>query len=62
MLLQVDDKQIFLFPAWPKDMDVHFKLHAPYNTTVEAEVKEGKMVSLKVIPEERRRDVVMMLR
>ena len=60
--MQVDDKVIFLFPAWPKNMDVHFKLHAPYNTTVEAEVKDGKMISLKVFPEERKKDVVMMLR
>ena len=62
MLMQVDDKKIFLFPAWPKDINVHFKLHAPYNTTVEAEVKAGKMVSLKIFPEERAKDVVMMLR
>ena len=62
MLMQVDDKRILLFPAWPKNIDVHFKLHAPFNTTVEAEMKDGKMISLKVFPEERRKDVVMMLR
>jgi len=62
MLMQVDDKRILLFPAWPKNIDVHFKLHAPYNTTVEAEMKDGKMISLKVFPEERRKDVVMKLR
>ncbi|MBL7744904.1 MAG: hypothetical protein JNN00_15630, partial [Chitinophagaceae bacterium] len=28
MLMQTDDKRILLFPAWPKDKDVHFKLHA----------------------------------
>ena len=55
MLLQVDDKRILLFPAWPKDMDVHFKLHAPYNTTVEAELKKWKDITLKVLPEERER-------
>ena len=55
MLLQVDDKRILLFPAWPKEKDVHFKLHAPYNTTVEAELKDGKLVSLKILPEERRK-------
>ena len=60
--VQVDDKKIFLFPAWPKSVDVHFKLHAPYNTTVEAEWKNGKMISLNVFPEERKKDVVMMLR
>ena len=57
MLLQTDDKKILLFPAWPKDKDVHFKLHAPYNTIVKAEWKNGKLEMLKVLPEERRKDV-----
>jgi len=60
MLMQTDDKKIYLFPAWPKDQDVHFKLHAPYKTTVEAELKNGKIVSLKVIPESRRKDITVM--
>lgn len=62
MLLQTDGKRILLFPAWPKDKDVHFKLHAPYNTTVEAEWKGGKLVNLKVVPEERRGDVEVMFK
>lgn len=62
MLMQVDDRKILLFPAWPKNIDVHFKLHAPYNTTVEAELKSGKVVSLRVFPEERKKDVEMMLK
>ena len=61
MLMQVDDKKILLFPAWPKDWDVHFKLHAPYNTTVEATLKDGKIVDMKVLPEERRKDITVML-
>jgi hypothetical protein len=61
MLLQVDDKRIFLFPAWPKNIDVHFKLNAPYNTTVEAEVKNGKVINVKVLPVERMKDVVVLL-
>ncbi|WP_158995844.1 DUF5703 domain-containing protein [Mucilaginibacter sp. L196] len=61
MLMQVDDKKIYLFPAWPKDWNVHFKLHAPYNTTVEATVKDGKVTSLIVLPKERAKDVVNML-
>jgi len=61
MLLQTDDKKILLFPAWPKDKDVHFKLHAPYNTTVEAEVKGGKLIMMKVVPENRKEDVRVML-
>jgi hypothetical protein len=60
--LQVDDKRILLFPAWPKNMDVHFKLHAPYNTTVEAELKNGKIISVIVLPEERKKDVELFLR
>jgi hypothetical protein len=61
MLLQTDDRKIWLFPAWPKDKDVHFKLHAPYNTTVEAELKDGKLLNLVVLPESRMVDVVNML-
>jgi len=61
MLMQVDDKKIYLFPAWPKTWNVHFKLHAPYNTTVEATVKNGKVESLTVLPKEREKDIVNML-
>jgi len=61
MLLQTDDKKIFLFSAWPKEWDVHFKLHAPYNTTVEAILVNGKIESLIVLPKEREKDVVNML-
>jgi hypothetical protein len=62
MLMQADDRKILLFPAWPKDIDVHFKLHAPYNTTVEAELKAGKIVLIKILPEERQKDLVMYLK
>jgi hypothetical protein len=61
MLMQTDDKKILLFPAWPKDKDVHFKLYAPYNTTVEAELKEGKLIMMKVIPENRKADITLQL-
>ena len=60
MLLQTDDKKIFLFPAWPKEWDVHFKLHAPYQTTVEAEIKNGIVHIIEVMPKERAVDVVNM--
>ena len=29
MLLQYEDEKILLFPTWPKEWDVEFKLHAP---------------------------------
>jgi len=60
MLLQTDDKKIILFPSWPKDWDVHFKLHAPYNTTIEATIRNGKLEKLEVLPKEREKDVVNM--
>jgi Domain of unknown function (DUF5703) len=58
MLLQTDGKKIFLFPAWPRDWDVHFKLYAPYSTTVEATLKNGKVTQLTVLPEQRRKDII----
>jgi hypothetical protein len=61
MLMQCEDGKIRLFPAWPVDWDVRFKLHAPYNTTVEGELKNGKLAALRVMPEQRRDDVVVML-
>jgi hypothetical protein len=60
--LQSSNEKIFLFPAWPKNWDVHFKLHAPYNTTIEGVLKGGKLEQLKVLPESRASDVVNMLR
>jgi hypothetical protein len=59
MLLQHRDDKILLLPAWPPDWDVSFKLHAPKQTTVEATVRGGKVVTLKVEPESRRKDVVL---
>jgi hypothetical protein len=58
MLMQTSDREIRLLPAWPREWDVSFKLHAPYETTVEAEVKSGKIINLKVTPETRRKDVI----
>jgi hypothetical protein len=60
MLLQTDDKKIYLFPAWPTNLDVHFKLHAPYQTTIEGMVKNGKSEIIRVIPESRRKDIINM--
>jgi hypothetical protein len=62
MLLQTDDHRILLFPAWPPHLDVHFKLNAPYNTTVEAEWKDNTLILLKIIPEARRKDVELMIK
>lgn len=58
MLMQTHADSIYILPAWPDDWDVQFKLHAPLNTVVEGEWKGGKMVNLKVTPENRRNDVI----
>ncbi|QJD97304.1 hypothetical protein HH214_16220 [Mucilaginibacter robiniae] len=62
MLLQTDGKKIYLLPSWPKAWNVHFKLHAPYNTTIEATVRNGKLENLQVWPEERKKDLINMLK
>jgi len=59
MLMQTDGDKIFLLPAWPKDWDVDFRLHAPRRTVVEGKVRDGKVVDLKVTPAERKKDVVL---
>ena len=61
MLLQTNGEQILLFPAWSKEWDIHFKLHAPGETTVEATLKDGKVTDLKVLPESRKKDIIIML-
>ncbi|MFA9390246.1 MAG: DUF5703 domain-containing protein [Prolixibacteraceae bacterium] len=61
MLLQTNGDSILLFPAWPKEWNVHFKLHAPGNTTVEAELRNGEVVTLDVVPAERKKDLVILI-
>lgn len=57
MLLQDDGERLHVVPAWPKQWNVSFKLHAPKQTTVECEVRDGKVVKLQVTPEIRRGNV-----
>ena len=57
MLLQQVGDKILLLPAWPKDWDVNFKLHAAKQTTIECELRDGKVAKLTVTPESRRKDV-----
>ncbi len=58
MLLQTSGDKIYLFPAWPKNLDVHFKLHASKETVVECIFKNGQVQSLTVMPQSRRKDVI----
>jgi hypothetical protein len=59
MCVQYEGDKILVLPAWPKDWNVSFKLHAPKNTTVEGVYRNGKLEQLKVVPESRRKDVVL---
>jgi alpha-L-fucosidase 2 len=59
MLMQCDGRRIVLLPAWPREWDADFKLHAPLTTIVEGTVRGGRIVDLRVTPESRRQDVVV---
>jgi hypothetical protein len=60
MLLQAGGdaaNSLVLFPAWPCNVDVTFKLWGALNTTVDVVFAGGKLVSLNVMPPERAGDV-----
>lgn len=59
MLMQCDGRQILLLPAWPREWDADFKLHAPFQTILEGKVRAGWIEDLHVTPEARREDVVI---
>ena len=60
MLVQYEGKKIILFPAWPKQWDVDFKLRAPFNSVVEGVYRSGRLERITVSPESRRADLVQM--
>jgi hypothetical protein len=59
MLMQTEDKKILLLPAWPKEWNCTFKLHAPFKTVLSGSVTHGKVTLLTVDPPERRKDVMI---
>lgn len=61
MLMQTVDDKIYILPAWPKEWNVEFKLHAPYNTTVECVYCDGKISRLVVVPKEREKDIIVLI-
>ncbi len=58
MLLQTDGRAIHLLPAWPKDWNARFRLHAPYRTQIKCEFRDGEIRSLDIDPDSRAKDVV----
>jgi hypothetical protein len=59
MLMQEVDDRIYLFPAWPKEWDVRFKLRASRGTTVEAELRKGKVINVNVTPTRDKEKIVV---
>lgn len=61
MLMQTVGNTIYVLPAWPRQTDVSFKLHAPQNTTIEVVYTNGKIRKLEVFPKSREKDVRVMV-
>jgi len=57
MLIQCEGEKIYLFPAWPKQWDVKFKVHVYKKTIVEGQLIDGKVTSLSTIPSNRINDI-----
>jgi hypothetical protein len=59
MLIQTHERIIALFPAWPLEWDVAFKVHAPFQTVITGKLAQGRLVELEVTPPDRRRDLLL---
>ena len=61
MLIQVDpySKKIYIKPAWPKEWNAEFKLHAPLKTTIEGKIKDGEVELTRVTPATRKDDIII---
>ncbi len=59
MILQTDGRRIYLFPSWPREWNVDFKLHAPFRTVIEGTFRNGTAKVQKVTPRSRAKDIIM---
>ena len=59
MLMQEVGDTLYLFPAWPKEWDVRFRLRASRGTVVEAELRQGKVINVRVTPTRKSEDIVI---
>lgn len=50
MLIQTERDEVMLFPSWPEDWDVKFKLHIPNNKIIQGSYKQGEGVKLNAKP------------
>ncbi len=58
MLLQTVDGKLLLFPAWPENWNVHFKLHALDGVIIEAKVIDGVPEIIEIMPQNRKKDII----
>jgi len=58
MVMQYDEKHIYILPSWPENWNVEFKLRAPRQTIVEGRYVDGMLKDLRVSPPGRKKDVV----
>ena len=59
MVMQTHAGKIRLLPAWPKEWDVDFRLHAPRQTVVEGSFRDGELVRHQVTPGSRQQEVIV---
>ena len=59
MLMQEANGRIYLFPAWPRQWNVRFRLHASAGTVVEADMYNGQVQHVRTSPKERQADIVL---
>jgi uncharacterized protein DUF5703 len=59
MVLQPAGEKLYVLPCWPASWNVSFRLHAPRDTLVEGEWRDGAMRRLVVTPPRRQADVVI---
>jgi Domain of unknown function (DUF5703) len=60
MIMQTEGRAIYLFPAWPREWNVDFKLRAPHRTVIEGTFRDGKATVLNVTPPSRRKDILLL--
>lgn len=59
MVMQVERNKIYLAPALPKEWCVSFKLYADAETCVEGTYTHGKLEHVSILPEERKKDLIL---
>jgi alpha-L-fucosidase 2 len=60
MLMQTVNGKTLVFPAWPKNWDVDFRLHAPGGVILRGVCRDGQLVRLETTPPDRAATLVRM--